>query len=123
MRPQIPIAVAAAILTAGPVWALAGKHPITSRASDTLLLTCNQQTRAWNDLHRGAVDQYLPPGFSVLVGWVLPNSIRIKPVTHKAARDVSALRPYAFAVVQSQLVIANPSDRIIAEVILRPGSC
>ena len=69
------------------------------------------------DLHWRAADQQLPPGFSASVGWVLPNSVRIEPITRKAVRDVPVLRPYDFAIVHGTLVIVNPSDRIIAEVI------
>ena len=48
---------------------------------------------------------------------MLPNSVRIEPITRKAVRDVPVLRPYDFAIVHGMLVIVNPSDRIIAEVI------
>ena len=68
----------------------------------------------------GAVNQYLPPGFSTSVGWALPNTIRIKPITHKAARYVPPLKPYDFAMVEGSLLIVNPSDKIIAESDLGP---
>ena len=105
---------------AGPATALAAGTPsltLSRQASDMLFLTRSQERRAWNDLHRQAVNQYLPPGFSASVEWALPNTVRIEPVTNKAGRDVPALRPYYFAIVQRKLLIVNPSDRIIAEVI------
>ena len=37
----------------------------------------------------------------------------------KAASDVPALKPYNFAMLQKKLVIVNPSDHKIAEVITR----
>jgi hypothetical protein len=105
----------AAALAAGTL------HSPTSlgRASDILILSRAQQRRAWDDLHRVAVSQYLPPGFSASIEWVLPNSVRIKPVSRKARRQVPALKPYDFAIVHNTLVIVNPYDRIIAEVIPR----
>jgi hypothetical protein len=81
-----------------------------------------QKERAWKDLRRRrAADQELPPGFSASVGWVPPNSVSIRPVTHQADRDVSVFKPYDFAIVHGTLVIVNPADRIIAEAIPRQG--
>jgi hypothetical protein len=81
-----------------------------------------QKERAWKDLRRQAADQELPPGFSASVGWVLPNSVSIRPVTHQAGRDVSVLKPYVFVIARGTLVIVNPADRIIAEAIPRQGA-
>ena len=58
-------------------------------------------------------------GFSAVAGAVVPNSITTAPITTKAASDVPALKPYHFAMLQHKLVIVNPSDKKIAEVITR----
>src|SRR5438552_14855675 len=87
------------------------QYGTNSAASDILILSRPQQRRAWDDLHRLAVSQYLPPGFSTSIEWVLPNSVRIEPVKRKARRDVPALKPYDFAIAHNTLVIVNPSDR------------
>jgi hypothetical protein len=81
-----------------------------------------QKERAWKDLRRRAADQELSPGFSSSVGWVLPNSVSIRPVTRWADRDVPVLKPYDFAIVNGTLVIVNPADRIIAEAIRSQGA-
>ena len=110
MRKQISIVLAAGLLMAGPATALAAGTPsltLSRQASDMLFLTRSQERRAWNDLHRQAVNQYLPPGFSASVEWALPNTVRIEPVTNKAGRDVPALRPYYFAIVQRKLLIVK----------------
>ena len=123
MRQRISIALVGALLmTSVPAMLVVGTPglPTTARrASDILLLTRLQQRMAWHDLHRRAANQYLPPGFSASIEWVLPNSVRIKPVTSKADRDIPELKPYDFAIVHNTLVIVNPFDRIIAEVIRR----
>ena len=41
----------------------------------------------------------------------------------KAARQVPALAPYDFAMVKGGLLIVNPNDVIVAEVIRRPAKC
>jgi hypothetical protein len=40
-------------------------------------------------------------------------------VTTRAANDVPALNPYRFAMMEHKLMIINPSDGKIAEVIAR----
>ncbi len=126
MRKQILIVLAAALLMTGiPAVAATGvwhptEHSFGSTPSDLLLLTRAQQKTAWRDLHKRLRDQYGPPGFSTLVGWGLQPAVTVRPVTRKAARNVPALRPYDFAMVQGRLLIVNPSDMIIAEVIRSP---
>ena len=63
------------------------------------------------------------PGSSQYLVGCFRTTSRIKPVTAKAAHDVPALRPHEFAMLQSGLVIANPSDRIIGAVIRCSGNC
>jgi hypothetical protein len=65
----------------------------------------------------GSLNQRTPADFSAKVGAVVPESIATTPVTARAARAVPALKAYDFAMVQKKLVIVNPSDRKIADVI------
>ena len=51
------------------------------------------------------------------MGAKVPNTIVIAPVTAQAGSDVPVLKPYSFAMVQKKLVIVNPSNRTIANVI------
>jgi hypothetical protein len=89
------------------------------QASDTLSLNAQQQTKAWHDLYMPSLNQKTPPGFNASVGATMPSSIVTAPVTAKAASDVPELKPYRFAMVQKKLVIVNPSDQKIADVITR----
>jgi hypothetical protein len=94
---------------------------VSGAAADSLSLNRIKQKVAWADLSRHAIDQNATSVFNETAGSVVPNSVKIEPITAKAAGDVPALRPYDFAIVQGSLVIVNPSDRKIAEVI-RKGS-
>ena len=69
-------------------------------------------------LHR-FLEQEAPAGFSAVAGAVVPNSVTTAPITSKAASDVPALKPYHFAMLQHKLVIVNPANKKIAEVITR----
>ena len=124
MRKQILIALTAALLIAGvPAVATTGhlsQDSFVSTPSDVLSLTRTEQKRAWRDLHQQLRDQYGPPGFGTFVGWGVPPAVTIRSVTRKAARYVPALAPYDFAMVQGRLLIVNPRDMIVAEVIRGP---
>ena len=124
MKTRTSIALAAAaLLLAGVSAASAAAMPssgaMTPAAKDRLTLSSGQQKSAWRDLYTGVLNQAAPSGFSAGVGAVVPNSVITAPVTAKAARDVPALKPYNFAMLQKKLVIVNPSDHKIAEVIAR----
>ena len=89
----------------------------SAMASDTLSLTASQRKTAWNDLNKGASEQTAPKGFTAKVGAVFPSSLKTEPVPTNLASDVPALRPYDFAMLQKKIVIVNPTDKKIAEVI------
>jgi hypothetical protein len=127
------LALAAAVLLAGVSAAsaatpapaktktttMAKATAMAPQAKDTLTLTAAQRKLAWKDLYTGALNQKTPTGFKASVGAVMPGKVVTAAVTRKAAGDVPALKPYKFAMVQKKLVIVNPSDHKIADVITR----
>lgn len=123
---QTAIALVAALSFAGISVASAATMPNASAAtrmaqpaSDTLTLSNPQQHTAWKDLYVKSLNQKAPSGFEATAGAVVPSGVKIAPVTGKAASDVPALRPYDFAMAQHKLLIVNPTDKKIAEVITR----
>lgn len=96
-------------------------HGQSGPTADSLNLTRIQQKVAWADLSSHATNQSPPAGFKIIAGSTSPSSVTIQKVTKKAAGDVPALRPYDFAIVQRKLLIINPSDKKVVEVI-RKGS-
>jgi len=116
MNKRTPIALAAALLLSGVTAAAAAGMPQPS-PSDSLSLSSTQQKTAWNDLYMPSLNQAAPSGFTVKVGATVPNGVTTAPVNTKAAEAVPALKPYRFAIVQKKLIIVNPSDQKIAEVI------
>ncbi len=126
MKPRTSIALAAAALLSGVSAASAagmqqsnGGANMAPTASDTLSLSSTQQKTAWKDLYTVSLNQKAPSGFSAVTGAVVPNTVTTAPITSKAASDVPALKPYNFAMLQHKLVIVNPADKKIAEVITR----
>ena len=117
MKKQTSIVLATAVLLSGVTAASAATTSTSDKARDSLRLTHTQQKTAWHDLYMGSLNQKTPPEFNAVVGAVLPSSVVSAPITRRAAGDVPSLKPYDFAMVQKKLVIVNPSDRKIAEVI------
>lgn len=123
---QTAIALAAAVLLGGA--GVASAATMTSGgavtkmappASDLLSLSSTQQRTAWNDLYVKSLNQKTPSGFEATPGAVVPSGVKIAPVPGKAASDVPALKTYDFAMLQHKLLIVNPADKKIAEVITR----
>jgi hypothetical protein len=116
MNKRTPIALAAALLLSGVTAAVAAGMTQAS-PSDTLSLSSTQQKAVWKDLYMPELNQGVPSGFTARVGAIVPKSVTTAPVNTKAAEAVPALKPYRFAMVLKKLVIVNPSDHKIAQVI------
>ena len=115
MKKQTPLALAAALLLAG-VTAASAAGMAQSTASDSLTLTNAQQKTAWQNLHTQN-KQTASSSFMAASGTAVPSTLKIEPVPSKTATAVPKLRPYDFAMVKGKLLIVNPSDRTIADVI------
>ncbi len=120
MKARTIIALAAAALLSGATAAsaadAASSHSgMTKPLSDSLSLSSAQQKTAWNDIK--ASEQKAPAGFDAMAGVAVPSTLKIEAVPSKTARAVPALRSYDFAKIQGKLLIVNPHNRKIAEVI------
>jgi hypothetical protein len=122
------IAIAAAALIAGTGAASAADMHSTSNtmsktsavqpmAKDNLTLTRSQQRTAWRDLSKQASNQTAPSNFTPLVGATIPSDVTIKAVPAKVANRVSSLKPYDFARLNNKLLIVNPTDKKVVDVI------
>jgi hypothetical protein len=87
-------------------------------AQDNLTLTPAQQRMAWRDIGRQAKDQ-TAPNFTASVGATLPSDVSLRAIPAKVADRVSALKPYDYALIHDRLLIVNPSDKKIVDVISR----
>ena len=101
------------LLSGGASAELFGAAP---KASDTLSLSPQDQKIVWNDLS-SAPNQDGPATFRASTTSAIPSTLNIHAIQGKAASDLPALKPYDFAKVQNQLLIINPHDMMIAEVI------
>lgn len=121
---QTTMTLATAFLLSGIVAASAAgmsqsaSHSTMARvASDTLSLTSTDRKTAWSDLRKEAATQNEPRSFDATVGAVVPTALNIEPVPTNVADAIPALRPYDFAIVPGKLLIVNPADKKIVDVI------
>lgn len=89
-------------------------------AKDSLSLTSQQQKTAWQDISASATRIKAPSGFVARIGASVPSALVTRPIPTTTANKVPALRPYQFALLRSnKLLIVNPTDNKVAEVITR----
>jgi len=84
--------------------------------SDTVILSAAQRRAVWNDLSKQATHQNAAR-FNPAIGTFVPNNVKIEPMPSKVTAKNPSLRPYGFAMVDHKLVIADPSNKVIADVL------
>jgi len=84
--------------------------------SDTVILSAAQRSAVWNDLSKQTTNQNAA-GFDATIGTFVPNTVKIEPIPSKVAASNPSLRPYGFAMVDRKLVIVDPSNKVIADVL------
>jgi Protein of unknown function (DUF1236) len=122
---SLSAALAVALSLSGIAAASAATHmssrsSSTARASDTLTLSGEQQASIWKDVNGHASSQTAPSGFNATVGEALPSQLDTRPLPRQARLDVPQVRPYRYAMTENKLLIVNPSDHKIADVVAKP---
>jgi hypothetical protein len=115
MRKQTTFLSAAALLLCSVATASAATamHP-----SDTVILSAAQRSTLWNDLSKQATNQNAA-GFNAKIGAFVPDTVKLKPIPSTTAANNPSLRPYDFAMVDHRLVIVDPSNKVIADVLTK----
>jgi Protein of unknown function (DUF1236) len=113
MRKQTAFLSAAALLLCSIATASAAT---AMHGTDTVILSAAQRKAVWNDLSKQATNQSAS-GFDATIGTFLPKTVKISPMPSKTATDVPSLRPYGYAMVGHKLVIVDPSNKVIADVL------
>lgn len=121
MKSQTTRALAAVALLSGAMLAAvpASAALFSSSApkpSDSLTLSSQQQKTAWSDLS-GAKTSSAPASFQPATSSAVPSTLTVHAIPAKTASAVPALKPYDYAKVPGKLLIVNPHDMMIAEVI------
>jgi hypothetical protein len=128
MKTQLVISAAAIALASTIGAASAAEHSSSmskssepsamhSMAKPGLHLTKAQQKLAWRDIDRSSSTQSKPADFTPTVGATVPRGIVLKPVPATLGRQVSALKPYDYARLRHEVLIVNPTDKEVVDVI------
>ena len=96
------------------------KSASTSLLKDKLSLTSEQQTTAWQDISKQATKEKAPARFAAKIGAVVPSALMTYPVPMTTSSKVPVLRRYQYALLENnRLLIVNPHDKKVADVITR----
>lgn len=88
-------------------------------AKTGLSLTDAQQKLALKDIGQSGQAQSTPTNFTPIVGATAPKALALKPVPADLGQQVTALKPYDYALLNSELLIVNPTDKKVVDVINR----
>ena len=87
-------------------------------AKDNLSLTTAQEKLAWRDLSKQAVSP-APSNFSAAEGTTVPSDNTLRPIPSKVANQIPQLKPYQYARLPNEVLIVNPTDKKVVDVINR----
>jgi hypothetical protein len=118
MQPCRRFAVAAVLLLCSIATAsAAGTGPFLV-ASDDLVLTGAQEHLMWQRLvARNAASATAPSGLIAAIGATLPASVALHALPATVTRQIPAARPYKYATLDKTLLIVNPTDGVIVDII------
>lgn len=84
--------------------------------TDTVILSAAQRNIVWNELSKQATNQNVA-GFDATIGTFAPSTVKIESIPSKVTANDPSLQPYDFAMVDQKLVIVDPSNKVIADVL------
>ena len=118
MNSQIRTAAAAVALLLASASFAAAAGTGAMAPNDRLSLTSTQEHTILQSINKQSVKKEASPsGFKAAVGQAVPTSIPLHALPSDAASQVPAVKPYGYAVLQNQLLIVNPKDRKIVDMI------
>jgi hypothetical protein len=119
MKSQLRYGLATMLLLSS-VGVAAAAGPSAS-ASDTLKLTSAQEHTIWQSVsksdHGSTVGMKAPSGFTPSVGATVPSSLALKPLPSDVASQVPPVKPYQYAMFNNELLILNPTDKKVVDII------
>jgi hypothetical protein len=97
--------------------------PPTAKAQDSMGKTSNlqlsaaQKTAIFQSVTKDKVKSPPPANLQVSVGAQIPASIELYPLPANVVADVPAAKPFKYTVSQNQVVIVDPTNMKVVEVI------
>ena len=115
-RRRYSIAAALLLCSSGLAWTAGAGTPL--RISDNLVLTGSQENLIWRRLAKPAsAAAAMPAGFQPSLYGVVPSSVALHPLPSELTRRIPMVSPYAYATLGNLVLIVNPADRTIVDII------
>jgi hypothetical protein len=89
----------------------------TTRSSGRVELSSEQRTRILSYATTDCATVLTQTDFDLAVGATIPTQIELCPFEGAVVNEVTVLRPYRFFMVRDQVVLVDPRDHTIVEVI------
>jgi hypothetical protein len=87
------------------------------RASDDLVLTGAQEQLIWQRLDRQSRSTTAPSALAASFGTAVPASVALHALPPSVTGPIPMVKPYQYTVQGGTLLIVNPSDRSVVDVI------
>ena len=105
----VPSAVASLLLSAALLWSSA------AQAQSVIHLSSAGRTAIWKSLGKDATDTEVAAGLKV--GEMVPAPLHVLPFTARVRKKVPAIKPFSYALVNSQVLIVNAQTRKIVAIV------
>lgn len=118
MRNQIRTSATALLLLLASIGFAAAADISWMAPKDRLTLSGAQELALFQSISRhGAKKETAPSGFEAEIGQPVPKSITLHKLPSDAARQVPTVEAYDYAMLQNELLIVNPHDRMAVDVV------
>lgn len=87
------------------------------KLSDRLYLTSAQERVLWQTIGKQNASIKAPPGFIAFVGAVVPGPVTLHAMPSNAVSRIPTAEPFRYTILDKQLLIVNPDDRKVADII------
>ena len=126
--PLTAVAILSAVLASGMGTASAADRgsAMSSRArtsakrsmpGNRIRLTDSRKKLIWSEIGRRGFSQTRPANFTPIAGATLPGQVALKPLPLKLTRQVNKLKTYEYAVFKGEILIVDPTNKKIVDVI------
>jgi hypothetical protein len=118
MKDQIRTSATALFLLLASIGFAAAADTSWTAPKDRLTLSGAQELALFQSLSKQKVKhETAPRGFDAEIGQAVPESITLHKLPTDAVRQVPPVEAYDYAMLQNELLIVNPHDRMAVDVI------
>jgi hypothetical protein len=107
---------------AGAMSPTAATASMAKASSGSLTLSKAQQKTIWQDVSKQNYNAKAPAGFTAKVGDKVPSSVMLHPLPTDITNAIAATRPYEYAMLDKNVLIVNPTDKTIVDVITQSSA-